>query len=339
MTNCTVNIPTCLAVGISNITFCNSLTISRIVYNYEICTKGSVVQIINGDHLECFCTMIPINECRSNMFSDECKSSTYMISCSQSAIAVFGFIFNLLVCLIYYRRHVTRKKIPNVLLVNQALVDLFNCIMFALPMSVLQILIVYKRGIYFKTISQYLWPVVDFTGLVSISSSVKVYFIVAFERWLAILKPLWHHANARKRHIWRAVMGAWFISFASFIPIIFLSHQNHQMYVECMQVVLVLVMVVITTVFFVTWYKALKEVRRNHQLGRSTVSARKELHLTILFAAMYFLFLLAYLPLAVADLTNPTIRIYILLFNLTALINPILTLTLKKDFKCCFHRQ
>ena len=95
MINCTVDIPTCLATKsmFSNITFCNTSTIRRIVYNHEICKKGSVVPINNEDHFECFCTTIPINECRSNIFG-ECKSSTYIISSIQAEITVLGIILD-----------------------------------------------------------------------------------------------------------------------------------------------------------------------------------------------------------------------------------------------------
>ena len=131
-------------------------------------------------------------------------------------------------------------------------------------------------------------------------------------------------------------MGAWFISAGSSIPALFES--SYLIHVKCMQALLIAVMIVITTLFFTTWYKALKQVRKNQKLKRNTNNAKRELHLTMLFVAMYFLFLLAYLPLTVADPTlSPTLLIKIILFNLTAMINPIFTLTLKEDFKCRRH--
>ena len=338
--NCTDNVTKCQAVAQKvidfNITLCNETAINRIVYNYETCNKDSVVQINNEDHLECVCITSPMNGCEVNALSLECKSSMYIISSVQAAIAFFGIVLNLIVCLIYYRRKVARKKIPNILLVIQALADIFNCIMYALPLTVILILNLYKNDISFdviKAISQYLEEMADFTASVSISSSVYVYFVAALERWLAITKPLWHHANVRKRHIWRAIMGAWFISVGSSIPALFES--SYLIHVKCMRALLIAVMIVITTLFFITWYKALKQVRKNQKLKRNTNNAKRELHLTMLFVAMYFLFLLAYLPLTVADPTlSPTLLIKIILFNLTAMINPIFTLTLKEDFKC-----
>lgn len=104
-----------------------------------------------------------------------------------------------------------------------------------------------------------------------------------------------------------------------------------------MQTIGIVDIVVITTVFLITWYEALKQVRRNQKLGRNTTNAKKELHLTMLFVAMYLLFLLTYLPLALADPNSPTFIIKVLLFNLMAMTNPIFTLILKKDFKYRFN--
>ena len=340
--SCTANVTKCLAVANqfldSNITLCNNTAINRIVYNYKTCDKDSVVQINNEDHLECVCITSPMNGCEVNVLSIECKSSMYIISSVQAAIAFLGIAFNLLVCLTYYRRKVTRKKIPNILLVNQALADLFNCIMYALPTTVRAILYLYKNDISFnvmKAIPQYLLPMINVIGFVSIASSVNVYTIVAFERLLAIVKPLWHHANVRKRHIWGAIVIAWFLSFNLSIPVLLVS--SYIIYIKCMQAILIVVMAVITTLFCITWYKALKQIQMNQKLGRNTSNAKKELHLTKLFAAMYVLFLLTYFPIALADLKNPTIKIKVLLFNLTAMINPIFTLTLKQDFRCRFN--
>ena len=250
-----------------------------------------------------------------------------------TVIVLSGMMLNLMVCIIYYRRRATRSKIPNILLVNQAFADLFTCLVYILPNTIFQfILTIHKTNKYqnFNNI------MCELTPFASIVSSVLIYTVAALERWMSIAKPIWHHVNVKPKHAWRAVVVCWLISIGSSLPSIFVD-ETYVIYYRSMQGIMVVFMVAISLLFITTWYTALLEVRRHRQRKCDSTRVKSELGITKIFAIMLLLFIMAFTPLATANpnMKNPERRIKILLFALSTMVNPMLTLTLKRDFKIC----
>ena len=342
MMKCTTDVPECQnQTSVLNTMQCNGFTNKSIVYRYERCEIDSLAQANHNNQFECLCITDPLTECRADLLNDKCTAIFMAMSSVLATIVLLGIIFNLMVCFVYCCRRSTRKRLPNILLVNQAIADLVNCVCYALPNTILQfIFTIYKTihpvKIFHKEYRHSLAIVCEVMAFVSISSSVMIYLVIASERWIAIVKPLWYHARLRKRHLWRAVMTTWLISFTASVLVLFVNETfTYAFYFRAMQGTMVLLIMIITLLFALTFYKALKEIRRRRKLKKNFNKTRKEFRLTKVFLMMYSLFLVTFIPLAVLNPNekNPRRRIKFLFFTLTAMINPLLTLTLKRDFR------
>ena len=131
-------------------------------------------------------------------------------------------------------------------------------------------------------------------------------------------------------------MLLWLVSSMVAFLVIFVDETWYVIYFRTLQGFLVLIISIITVVFSITFYKARKAVRKRCKRSQKDLSrARKEFHVTKVFLLMYCLFLVTFFPLALANpnAKNPLRRIKFLFFALTAVINPMITMTLKKDFK------
>ena len=318
----------------------NDSSMKNFTYSQKTCSGDSVALVRHHQHFESLCITSPMTECKAYFFNKNCTLIYLIILSVQAIFVFFGIILNGVVCLNFWRRRAMRKKMSNVLLVNQALADLFHCIIYACPATAFKYFItIHKVDQNFTLINKeyqhFLQPICDVMALMSISSSIMIYTIVAFERWLSIVKSLWHHAYLRTRHLWNSVIIAWFISFSGSILVLFVDGVSYVIYIKSVQALMVILVALITTLFFITWYKAMAGIRRHRRLKTNSNNTRRQLLLTKIFLIMYLLFMITFTPLAAVNPNkeNPLRRIKFLLFTLTAVVNPLLTLTLKNDFK------
>ena len=339
MLNCNAHFSQCHNVA-PDISLCNATANEKtVLYNYKTCSEDSLAYARHENQVECFCINNPITDCRADLFYDKCTSIFMIVLMVQAIIILLGVILNLLVCYTFCRRECARKKISNILLVNQSIADLVNCIGYALPTLILFFILTISKTIqpvkiFRREYRHSLILVCEVMAFVSISSSVMIYAVMAFERWMAFAKPMWHRTKLRKRHIWRAIMILWLVSISSSILVVFVDDTLYIIYFRTMKAVMVLIMAIVTILFSVTFYKARKAIRGQLEVRRDLNHAKKEFHLTKVFILMYLLFLLTFIPLAVTkpNEKNPLRRIKFIFFTLTAMMNPILTMTIKRDF-------
>ena len=342
MMNSTTGVPICPAVAPKTSCF-NGSTTNNMVFTYETCSKDSLAYAIHNNQIECVCINNPITDCRADLHYAACTSLFMTSSVVMATLISLGVISNLLVCVIYCRRKAIQKKVHNILLVNQAIADLVNCACYALPSTVLFFILVSSKTIhpikiFNREYRHTLTLVCEFMGFLSAISSFLLYLVVACERCLSVSKPLWHRTRLFKRHIWMAVMVLWIISAIVSVIFVFVDDAWYVIYFRTLQVLSIIIIATITVLFCVTFYNArkivLKEKGSNTEMSR-TGRTKKELQLTKIFLLMYFLFLLTFFPLTLANPNekNPLRRIKFLFFTLTAVINPVLTLTFRKEFK------
>ena len=279
-------------------------------------------------------SMTHLHNVRLIYSSKNAQQYFFSILSMDRVIMFLGMMLNFMVCIVYFSRRAIRSKLPNVLLLNQAFADLFTCMVYILPNIVFQIILTIHKTKKYHYLHDPIRKVITFA---SITSSILIYSVAAFERWLSIATPLWHRVNLKTQHIWNAVRVIWLISIGSSLPAIFVD-KTYVIYYRSMQGLMVLFVVAISILFITTWYKAIVEVRRHHQLGSDSNGVTKELQITKIFALMYLLFIMNFTPLATANpnIMSPERRIKILLFELSTMINPILTMTLKRDFRICW---
>ena len=191
----------------------------------------------------------------------------------------------------------------------------------------------------------------------TVFSSVLIFFIMSIERCISIYKPLWHRANIRSDHLWKAVYIAWII--ALILPVVrmclylpFTEHQRARNYTSfgryypfALGLILILLITIITVVFIVTLLKAFRLTLLNR---------KKQIKLVSMLLVMFLLFLVTSAAMAVSGII--TIRrsslydrlydrsIYshyymarfqtaATVFACTSVVNPTLTLYLKRDFR------
>ena len=331
--NYTSDTPVCLT-EYQKIFGSDNSTVMNMIYRYETCSKEFVTQVNSNDRFECICITSPITQCQADMLNSKCTLIYLTTSSIQAIIIVIGILLNLIVCFKIFQRKETRRKLTNVLFVNQAFADLFNCLMYALPATIYMFISsTYKTD---QSVNNFLGPLSDVMAIASISSSLMIFTIIAFERWLSIAKPIFHHAKLRKKHIWTAIVICWFLSISSSLLRLVFDGALYIIYIKLMQTIMVLLISIATVAFFFTWLKAFRTIRVHQKRGADQHSKRKDLQVTKVFSIMYLLFIITFVPLAVVNPNeeNPVRRIKFILFTLTAIINPTLTLILRTGFKC-----
>ena len=159
--------------------------------------------------------IINLFDCQPWTPDNRCRQIFEGIASLQILLTIIAFILNSLTISSYNRRKALRKKIPNLLLMNQAVADLFNAVVFGGSQITMLIF----------SMSTSLWDpqwrdkwviIVLITRIVSypltLFSSLLLYLIIAVERFLAICFPLWHRVHAQRKHVWISVAIIWCVS-------------------------------------------------------------------------------------------------------------------------------
>ena len=179
----------------------------------------------------------------------------------------------------------------------------------------------------------------------SVSSSLLLYTLIAIERFLSICFPLWHRVNLTKKHIWTSIAVIWSLSvvFSLFYSMLFSQGLNELKNASLMMYILIILFIVIVTIFFIsTFVKASLSLhfssttsahqQRNH-------SYKKQLHLTVVFFVMFSAFAMVYIPVTLifTVVEYQSTHVYTVLMltfiQLTSVLNPVLTLAFKKQFR------
>ena len=252
---------------------------------------------------------------------------------------MLGVILNSIVIAQYLKFSSIRKRLAHILLLNQAVADLVNCLVYLTPL-----IVTHFHNVTYREYPNILDPLFGSAAFLSFSSSLYLFLIIAIERYLSIVKPLWHRINVRRVHICRSIRILWLLAiiFACVSFYFYIKSYNGERdplvyYTTVLQVKSGLIILLVSALFALTFYKALVSIRGRHLPGDAQTQKKKEFMLTATFTIMYVSFFVCFLPFIFADASkkSPKNRLKILCFSLTSIMNPILTLRVWKEFCIC----
>ena len=135
---CTYQRPKCLTEAPGNFStpstifelsqpWCNDgKEIQAWAYNYKLCKLDNIDQFMAHDSLWCHCLESLFLHCTTFSNLSRCKNTFYFMACLQLLLIIVNLILNTIIVSVFKKRSSVRRSIPNILLCNQAIADLFN---------------------------------------------------------------------------------------------------------------------------------------------------------------------------------------------------------------------
>ena len=361
--NCSRTSPKCQEISPGNITgwfelpmpwVRDGIEYKRQRYLYNNCLSGSAAYHFNkeGNYHICFCVQDPYNDCQGYFAMDDenlCKPIFIKIISIQMIVLIIGIISNAIIACSFCRKREMQVKNSNILFFNQSLADMANCLIYTLP-NVVHLMYQFINEDDLLNMAEFN---VSFV-ILTVSSSILLYLIIAIERCLSIYRPLWHRAHLRREHLWKAVCVAWSLTLVvTIVPLCILfslpvSGSERWMifayYEFALIVILLLLVAFITIVLLASFVKALQSVMIHPgQPVQDNLYGKKHLKMISTFIIMYFAFLMTFVPVVVAARNGtPHHSAYnqtaITVFTSTSVVNAFLTMYLKKDFRFTSQR-
>ena len=265
-------------------------------------------------------------------------------------------LFNSLVIFLYSRERQLKRKITNILFVNQACVDLFN----GLIMVPILILLMYY---YHKS----LYNIFQTCFSVSLLSSLLSLTLLAFERYFAVSKPFIHRQIFTKGRIKYAIISVWISSMLiSMVPPQTWIHVTTAMakakmiqnFVYFLWAFTAVSFTIIVSLYVGTLRIAQQFIKRQlERLADNSMTTerkdfltihRKEMRVTKLFIAFNAAFVVTYIPTLIINVFDFVglyyAEVYLisdivgLFYVANSVLNPLLTLYLKEDYFCALKR-
>ena len=279
--------------------------------------------------------------CHPRSSDRHCRIIFHSIVTMQLVVIVVGIILNMIIVTSFVTRRALRKRIQSILLFNQALSDLFNAVFYGI--STVSLLI--SDMVHVPLFST---DIASVSGIITIYSSLFLYTVIAFERFLAIQLPLWHRVNLRKRYMWIAVAVTWCFSMALAVLILLAFHfpsiLDALIVIELDIVLQTVFLAIVIFLFILTFIKTLHSMKSQPTESASTTTStyfKKQLRITGIFFLMFMSFAVVFIPLTVDLYVRNSNYVQINILNtmlmLTSVINPLLTLYYKKIFRAS-HR-
>ena len=262
-------------------------------------------------------------------------------------LSLVGIALNLHIIIIYYKRKVIQSKNTNLLLMNQAMVDLVNCLVY---ISFGSIFLISLYANAYRTYEQFFYPYYAANSFHHLSyiSSLLTFTLLASERCFAVVFPIIHLVHATPFRIKTIMAFVWIISGGVTTTILtnmcFFKGTLYQGIVLIETYLFIILIAVVTTLFGVTFYKALMSLRinRKQSVKGEMHWRRKELHLLAVLILMYTIFLLPFIPKVVSFYQfiqgkfvrdDLKIGIMLILFCTASICDPLLIMFLKEDFE------
>ena len=310
-------------------------------FEYKTCIQEQISQWSIKTDFYCSCIRNTIDDCRADMYGNRtCYSAFVGVITVQFVVIVIALVLNSLVVHAFRKKPSMRKKIPNVLLFMQALVDFVNCFVYALPSPIF--LIIQQRN---RKVMSYMLPVEKGTLVLSASSSIWLFSMIAAERFISLYKPVWHRQNINTRKIWKIAAAALAFSVITTVVTVSTEKYHHSdMFVRLLQALLCLFFLLVTILYAWSFKIAYQSVCNQREASQDNVRLKKELRMVSLFVSMYFIFIIGLTPLLLTvamsdEFYNVRTQLNLSIFTLTSVFNPLLTLWLKKEFRCKICRR
>ena len=211
-----------------------------------------------------------------------------------------------------------------------------NCLIWLTPLMV-----ALSHIVTYREYSSIIDTISMFGGFLSVKSSIFSFLITAVERYLAVVKPFWHRVNVTKTYTLRLISCAWIIAVINAVIATYLHPHGRlegvSIFIISVQALFFMLMLIITLLFGLTFYKALMSIRRPDLSGITLSKKKKEFHLITTFVIMYVTFIACFFPIATNNTLTKSPENYLkfLVFSLTSIINPVLILKLRKEFRIC----
>ena len=275
-------------------------------------------------------------------------------------------ILNLAIIVIYRLMHYNRKIVSNYLLFSQGLSDLYiGFIMW------FEIIVHYLRQHGYNSCNLSM----IYEGLLEYSYTLSLgnLFLCAIERYLSVNKPIFHRRNVTKV---RVIFGSILVCIISFIPPIsllllmtFISCNSKSIAVINYSFAFDAVMIILITssvaIILITLRNARKVIqpkfkglmpitRESVTLRQNLIEAkqRKEFRLVKIFFTMITAYIATYLPVTIGRILydvgalnnlNPLQGMTLIflchtLYKTSAIFNPVLTVTLREDYRLIFTK-
>ena len=162
----------------------------RYEYNSNTCSQDSIAQYEHQTSIICACIEDPSRQCMPEMQNSLCDSRFIILITIQILVVFIGLVLNSIIIRAFFSRRSLQEKIVNVLIMNQAVADVVNVTLFGLPNSLLlTYMLISKR--YTQSVVNGMHS----TAVLTVASSVNLFFVIALERFLALYKPFWHKVN------------------------------------------------------------------------------------------------------------------------------------------------
>ena len=217
-------------------------------------------------------------------------------------LAIFSFIILLLnvsVVVLYYLNYSLKKlKIADILLLNQAIIDISHGVVL-LPMKLLTL-----ASVQFAIVSYNY--IVCFTHYLAAFSNM----VIAVDRFISVAKPILHNSIVRKTHAFRAVASVWIVTLIlTFIPLCWwhkepnthpgIIMRNYALFLTILLLITLSCMTILTCITFsltLHWQRSRYSWSDNCHIA---VRRAQEIHLALLFCAMIFVYFLTFAPIVV----------------------------------------
>ena len=214
-------------------------------------------------------------------------------------LATFSFVILLLnvsVIVLYHKHYSLKKlKIVDILLLNQAIVDISHGIVL-LPMKSL-------------TLASVQFAIVTFSHIVCFTyySAAFSNMLMAVDRCFSIAKPILHNTIVRKTYAFRAVACVWIMAFTlTLVPFCWwhkepitrpgIIMKHYALFLTILLLITLLCMTLSTCVTFsltLHWQRSRYLRKASFQ---TAAKRRKEVHIALLFCAMIFIYFLTFAP-------------------------------------------
>ena len=173
------------------------------IYTYATCKLGHIHQSNHNGDVLCACYNNLLKDCYKGSPYPQCSLVNYSLLTVLLLLIIIGLILNMMIVTAFYKRSAIRRRIPNILLCNQAIADLFNGGVYGI-MCVADELIKVSCPACDVSVSS--------AFIISLMSSLLLYTVIAIERFLSIYLPLWHRVYLTKKHLWVSVIISWVVS-------------------------------------------------------------------------------------------------------------------------------
>ena len=320
----------------------------RVFYKYTNCPDTSIQHLFCPKRklIGCFC-LLKTSESYFTKFLCNAKE-VQILAFARATAGLLAVILNIIVLSLYLRRKNIRHKVGNILLASQAVVDLFNSGIYAMLTASYYLII---RNVYPHLSNQEekaVWVATLALYFFSIHSSMYTFTLISYERYLAVSEPFWHRQNVTRSWIMKRLL---IVLVLTTIITPLSTYSGSTPFLPVLYPIIgitLLLMIIVSILFTLSYSKAHKFVTgkasyraKTEESTEKSFISKKLLRLTLIFLTMYAVFLMALVSMVVflvlwlvrGSRTGIPAMVHSVLLAVTSIINPVLTLSLRKDFK------